>query len=231
MLAGYRSTVRWVFAGVLMAVFAVVAWRWLTVSAGPRVAIRYIGGPIINAPRGPTLLEISRMHGIPHASVCGGRARCSTCRVRVEAGSGELPRAHLPGNHHARQHRRTGERASRLPDPAAAGATVTRLLRPGQTGPQAAAVQEADAAGSRSFSPSCSSTCAPSRSCRSRACLMTWFSSSTSSSPPLARRSMARAAGSTSTWATGCWRCSGRRTASRSAAARPCVPPAPLTWH
>ena len=38
-------------------------------------------------PTGPTLLEISRMHGIPHASVCGGRARCSTCRVRIDEGA------------------------------------------------------------------------------------------------------------------------------------------------
>src|SRR5262249_22201710 len=29
-------------------------------------------------------LEASRMAGIPHASVCGGRGRCSTCRTKVE---------------------------------------------------------------------------------------------------------------------------------------------------
>jgi adenylate cyclase len=32
---------------------------------------------------GATLLEISRNFNVPHVSVCGGRARCSTCRVRV----------------------------------------------------------------------------------------------------------------------------------------------------
>ena len=32
---------------------------------------------------GLTLLELSRRHGIPHASACGGQARCSTCRVLV----------------------------------------------------------------------------------------------------------------------------------------------------
>jgi adenylate cyclase len=37
------------------------------------------------------LLEISRMKDVPHASVCGGRARCSTCRVGVEAGLASLP--------------------------------------------------------------------------------------------------------------------------------------------
>lgn len=32
---------------------------------------------------GATLLEAFKAAGIPHASVCGGRARCSTCRVRL----------------------------------------------------------------------------------------------------------------------------------------------------
>jgi adenylate cyclase len=146
-LAGYRSTVRWVFAGVLMAVFGVVAWRWLTVSAGPRVAIRYIGGPIINAPRGPTLLEISRMHGIPHASVCGGRARCSTCRVRVESGAGELPAPTFPEIMTLDSIAAPANVRLACQIRPQQALTVTRLLRPGQTGPQAAAVQEADAAG------------------------------------------------------------------------------------
>jgi adenylate cyclase len=33
---------------------------------------------------------MSREAGIPHASVCGGRARCSTCRVRITQGSETL---------------------------------------------------------------------------------------------------------------------------------------------
>ena len=37
----------------------------------------------IQVPRGFTVLEASRAHRIPHMSLCGGRARCSTCRVRV----------------------------------------------------------------------------------------------------------------------------------------------------
>ncbi len=34
-------------------------------------------------PAGLSILEMSRIAGIPHASVCGGRGRCSTCRVRI----------------------------------------------------------------------------------------------------------------------------------------------------
>ena len=44
-------------------------------------------------PRGLTVLEASRFAGIPHTSVCGGRGRCSTCRVRVVHGLHSLPPA------------------------------------------------------------------------------------------------------------------------------------------
>jgi adenylate cyclase len=46
----------------------------------------------VSQPAGLTILEMSRLAGIPHASVCGGRGRCSTCRVRI----GGEHRARLP---------------------------------------------------------------------------------------------------------------------------------------
>jgi adenylate cyclase len=46
----------------------------------------------VSQPTGLTILEMSRIAGIPHASVCGGRGRCSTCRVRI----GGEDRAKLP---------------------------------------------------------------------------------------------------------------------------------------
>ena len=42
---------------------------------------------------GATVLETLRANGIPHASVCGGRARCSTCRILVTKGLDQLPGA------------------------------------------------------------------------------------------------------------------------------------------
>ena len=42
-------------------------------------------------PRGWSVLEASRSHGIAHMSLCGGRARCSTCRVRVGEGAAHCP--------------------------------------------------------------------------------------------------------------------------------------------
>src|SRR5690349_8013427 len=35
---------------------------------------------------GATVREPLRAHGIPHAAVCGGRARCTTCRIQVSRG-------------------------------------------------------------------------------------------------------------------------------------------------
>jgi adenylate cyclase len=56
-----------------------------------RVRIAYPGGRQVRVPRGFSVLEASRFAGIPHASVCGGRGRCSTCRVRIGAGLATLP--------------------------------------------------------------------------------------------------------------------------------------------
>jgi adenylate cyclase len=58
-----------------------------------RVRLSYPGGRTVNFAPGLTVLEASRSAGIPHASVCGGRGRCSTCRVRCGAGADQLPAA------------------------------------------------------------------------------------------------------------------------------------------
>ena len=54
------------------------------------VRISYPDGRSVAVPAGSTVLEASRSSGIPHASVCGGRGRCSTCRIRV-SGDPALP--------------------------------------------------------------------------------------------------------------------------------------------
>jgi len=48
-------------------------------------------GRTVDVPRGWTVLEASRSHGIAHLSACGGRARCTTCRVRVVDGLEQCP--------------------------------------------------------------------------------------------------------------------------------------------
>jgi adenylate cyclase len=58
-----------------------------------RVCITYPDGRQTCVPRGFTVLDASRFARIPHASVCGGRGRCSTCRIRVVKGSDRVPAA------------------------------------------------------------------------------------------------------------------------------------------
>jgi adenylate cyclase len=45
----------------------------------------------IRAPLGFSVLEASLINDIPHAHVCGGRGRCSTCRIRVLSDVSVLP--------------------------------------------------------------------------------------------------------------------------------------------
>ena len=48
-----------------------------------RVLVSYDGGLTAVGRVGMSVLEVSRANDIPHASVCGGRARCGTCRIIV----------------------------------------------------------------------------------------------------------------------------------------------------
>lgn len=72
-------------AGAALAVWRMMDWF----RKGPSVT--YSGGRTVRAPEGATLLEISRASGVPHAAVCGGRGRCTTCRVMVLEGLDHLP--------------------------------------------------------------------------------------------------------------------------------------------
>ncbi len=58
-----------------------------------RIRIAYPDGRSLSVPRGTSVLEASRIGQIAHVSLCGGRGRCSTCRVRVTAGLGLCPPA------------------------------------------------------------------------------------------------------------------------------------------
>jgi adenylate cyclase len=83
-------TVVWAF---MIAVAAVLAARFVRQRLAWRnqVEIRYGDGRIVRVPRGHSVLEASRIGGIPHYAVCGGKGRCSTCRVQVLTGLDEAP--------------------------------------------------------------------------------------------------------------------------------------------
>ena len=58
---------------------------------GGSIRITYADGSSVRVPLGFSVLQASRVGRVPHASLCGGRARCSTCRIRIIAGSGRIP--------------------------------------------------------------------------------------------------------------------------------------------
>lgn len=80
------------FVGVIFAVLIARAIR-LFRNKTESVRLIYPGDRVVQMKKGMTVLEASRTNGLPHASVCGGRGRCSTCRVRVGSGLNLLPDA------------------------------------------------------------------------------------------------------------------------------------------
>ena len=56
-----------------------------------RIRVTYPDGMTVRIPEGTTVLEASRSAEIAHASICGGRGRCSTCRIRLGAGHDLVP--------------------------------------------------------------------------------------------------------------------------------------------
>src|SRR5262249_53093271 len=81
-----------IYVVLLIGLFGLRAARsWQT----PRlhgIRCRYPGGHVVSVSRGFSVLEASRWAGLPHASVCGGRGRCSTCKVRIIQGAKWLDR-------------------------------------------------------------------------------------------------------------------------------------------
>ena len=58
---------------------------------GGMINLSYGNGRTVRVPKGLSILEASLRNNVPHASICGGRARCSTCRIRVIGDTSSLP--------------------------------------------------------------------------------------------------------------------------------------------
>ena len=97
-LLAWRDGLLWGYAGALVLVLAARGARTRAETRGGFVRVTYPNGRIVRVPRGASVLEASRRGRIPHASVCGGRGRCSTCRVRIADGEhgGSLPPPERP---------------------------------------------------------------------------------------------------------------------------------------
>ncbi|MFQ6022871.1 MAG: adenylate/guanylate cyclase domain-containing protein [Acidiferrobacterales bacterium] len=90
LILGLEAKVLWALAGLLTAVLGARLLRYSLHTRKPSYHIHHAAGRTIAAPIGQTVLEALRAARIPHASVCGGRARCTTCRIRVGEGLNDL---------------------------------------------------------------------------------------------------------------------------------------------
>ncbi|MBV8659715.1 MAG: adenylate/guanylate cyclase domain-containing protein [Burkholderiales bacterium] len=83
-----------VWVAEIALILLVLAARWLRWHWQMRLGVVRVVYPderVIEVPLGTSVLEASRIGGVAHASICGGRGRCSTCRVRVMEADCPLP--------------------------------------------------------------------------------------------------------------------------------------------
>ena len=86
------------YLGLIAFVLVARGARALIERRGGMISLSYGNGRTVRVPKGLSVLEASLRHQVPHASVCGGRARCSTCRIRVIGDHSSLP---APSNREA----------------------------------------------------------------------------------------------------------------------------------
>jgi adenylate cyclase len=79
------------YVGLIGFVLIARGVRTLNERRGGVISLSYGNGRTVRVPKGLSVLEASLRNNVPHASVCGGRARCSTCRIRVIGDCSSLP--------------------------------------------------------------------------------------------------------------------------------------------
>jgi adenylate cyclase len=79
------------YATLLASILAARGVRALRERRGGMITLSYPNGVTARVPRGLSVLEASLRNNLPHASVCGGKARCSTCRIRIVGATATLP--------------------------------------------------------------------------------------------------------------------------------------------
>jgi adenylate cyclase len=86
----FRDRVLITFYVLLLLTLLARAARDNTYKKSATVTVNHENGRALKGKPGQSILEIIRYHSIPHASLCGGRGRCTTCRVRVAQGFAQL---------------------------------------------------------------------------------------------------------------------------------------------
>jgi adenylate cyclase len=91
MLARTRDDLLVGYAALVALAFAARGVRYIVQRRRSRLVTVAYPDRAVRMPRGWSVLDASRAFHVAHASSCGGRARCSTCRVRVIAGAEHCP--------------------------------------------------------------------------------------------------------------------------------------------
>src|ERR1700730_7158176 len=214
----------WFFAAMVGAVLLARVVRRIWQRRHGLVRIGYPDGRIVEVTPGTSVLEASRLAGIPHASVCGGRGRCSTCRIRVR---GEMHSMAPPPEDEQlvlRRIRATSNVRLACQLRPRGAVEVTPLLPPFARAVDGGAESTWRRAASARLR-SCSSTFAASPRSPKAGFPMTWCSFSTAISQRWDERSKRREDASTSSSATASWRCSGSSATPIPAAERRSPPP------
>ncbi len=90
-LENIRNNFLLAYAGAIGLVFLARGVRVLRERRRGMIRLTY-PDRTIRVPKGLSVLEASFRYRLPHASVCGGKGRCSTCRIRVHGDRSRLPR-------------------------------------------------------------------------------------------------------------------------------------------
>jgi adenylate cyclase len=90
-LAQLRNAFLIVWAAAIALTLLARALRHLRERRAGLITITYPAERPIRIPQGLSVLDASRLHTIRHAAICGGRGRCSTCRIRILSSDARLP--------------------------------------------------------------------------------------------------------------------------------------------
>ena len=79
------------YPSIVGAILCFYLFRYFWLRSQKTIRVDYLDGMRSFVSKGTSVLETSQQAGITHEHVCGGRGRCTTCRVRVLSDLNKLP--------------------------------------------------------------------------------------------------------------------------------------------